>query len=161
MIVYQATLAPAADMSWTAALAFAVCACLRLARFNVARGQPVAGKAHFVGVPAPMGAMLGLLPLAITFSGLGVAAPHPAFVGLWLVCVGALMVCRLPTFSPKTIRVSRTGAGWLLVAAPLVAGLALSRFWELIVLLDLAYFGLLAWTAATMRRRRDALPAGE
>jgi CDP-diacylglycerol---serine O-phosphatidyltransferase len=66
LIVYQAALAGAPDVSWTAALIFAVCACLRLARFNVSRTRLVVGTAHFVGVPAPAGAMLGLLPMFIT-----------------------------------------------------------------------------------------------
>ena len=37
---------------------------------------------------------------------------------------------------------------------PLLTGLALSRFWGVMVLLDLAYLGLLAWTAAVALRRR-------
>jgi CDP-diacylglycerol--serine O-phosphatidyltransferase len=162
LIVYQAALAGAPDVSWTAALFFAVCACLRLARFNVNRGRPVAGKAHFVGVPAPAGALLGLLPVFMDFAGLVDAAAHPWAVAAWLVAVGALMVCRLRTFAPKSLRISRAGARWLLVAVPLLAGLALSRFWGLMVLADLAYLALLAWSAATAGRRRTRpVAAGE
>ena len=58
-LVYQLALTGAPDLGWTAALVFAVCACLRLARFNVSRDVPVTGRAHFVGVPAPAGALLG------------------------------------------------------------------------------------------------------
>ena len=42
-LVYQLALTGAPDLGWTAALVFAVCACLRLARFNVHRDVPVIG----------------------------------------------------------------------------------------------------------------------
>lgn len=154
LIVYQAALAGAPDVSWTAALVFAVCACLRLARFNVARAQPTVGKAHFVGVPAPAGALVGMLPVFLDFTGALDAAAHPWLVAAWLVAVGALMICRLRTFAPKSVRLSSTGARWLLAAVPLVAGLALARFWSLMVLADVAYLATLVWAVAAGRRRR-------
>jgi CDP-diacylglycerol--serine O-phosphatidyltransferase len=155
LIVYHGALAGAPDVSWTAALIFAVCACLRLARFNVGRTRPVVGKACFVGVPAPAGAMLGLLPMFLTFAGVADSAAHPWLISGWLAFVGLLMVCRLPTFAPKSLRISRSVARWLLVGVPLLIGLALSRFWGLMLLLDAAYLGVLAWTAiAHLRRRR-------
>ena len=43
LLVYELALAGAPDITWTAALVFAVCACLRLARFNVNRDAPVIG----------------------------------------------------------------------------------------------------------------------
>ncbi len=67
------------------------------------------------------------------------------------------MICRLRTFSPKALRVSPGSARWVLVGVALAAGLALSRFWLLLVALDLAYLGMLGhafWT-----RRRIARPA--
>jgi CDP-diacylglycerol--serine O-phosphatidyltransferase len=151
LLVYQASLAAAPDVAWTAALVFAVCACLRLARFNVSRGQPVMGKPHFVGVPAPAGALLGLLPAFLGFAGLE-AALNPWLAAPWLMLVGLLMVCRLRTFAPKGLRISRGGARWLLVAVPLVAGLAIARFWLLMVLVDAAYLCSLAYAAGRRRR---------
>jgi CDP-diacylglycerol--serine O-phosphatidyltransferase len=161
LIVYQAALTGAPDVSWTAALIFAVCTCLRLARFNVSRTRPVVGKAHFVGVPAPSGAMLGLLPMFATFTGAFESAAHPWIVSAWLVVVGLLMVCRLRTFAPKSLRISRAGARWLLVGVPLLIGLALSRFWGLMLLLDAAYLGVLAYSAIAGRRRGRAVKVGE
>jgi CDP-diacylglycerol--serine O-phosphatidyltransferase len=147
-------------VSWTAALIFAVCACLRLARFNVNRTRPMVGQAHFVGVPAPAGAMLGLLPMFITFAGGFESAAHPWIVSAWLVVIGLLMVCRLRTFAPKSLRISRAGARWLLVGVPLLIGLALSRFWGLMLLLDAAYLGVLAYSAMAGRRRGRTVVVG-
>jgi len=159
-LVYQLALTGAPDLGWTAALIFAVCACLRLARFNVSRDVPVTGRAHFVGVPAPAGAMLGLLPAFVTFAGIGDAADAPWLVAPWLAVVGLLMICRLRTFAPKGLRVSRGGARWLLVAVALVVGLTFARFWLLMVLVDLAYLGSLVYALVIARRSRAA-PAGE
>ena len=157
-LVYQLALTGAPDLGWTAALVFAVCACLRLARFNVHRDVPVTGRAHFVGVPAPAGAMLGLLPAFVTFAGIGDAAGAPWLVAPWLAAVGLLMICRLRTVALKGLRVSRGQARWLLVATALVVGLTFARFWLLMVVVDLAYLGSLAWAAAVARRSRPAPP---
>jgi CDP-diacylglycerol--serine O-phosphatidyltransferase len=159
-LVYQMALTGAPDLGWTAALVFAVCACLRLARFNVSRDVPVTGRAHFVGVPAPAGAMLGLLPAFVTFAGIGDATAAPWLVAPWLAVVGLLMICRLRTFALKGLRVSRGGARWLLVGVALVVGLTFARFWLLMVLVDLAYLGSLGYALVVARRSRAA-PAGE
>jgi CDP-diacylglycerol--serine O-phosphatidyltransferase len=153
LLVYQSALAGAPDFTWTAALIFAVCACLRLARYNVSRGVPVMGKPHFVGVPAPAGALLGMLPAFVGFAGLAEPGQHPWLVAPWLGLVGLLMVCRLKTVAPKGLRISRGTARWLLVAVPLLAGLALARFWALLILLDAAYLGSLVYAAAMGRRQ--------
>jgi CDP-diacylglycerol---serine O-phosphatidyltransferase len=160
LLVYQLALTGAPDLGWTAALVFAVCACLRLARFNLSRDVPVTGRAHFVGVPAPAGALLGLLPAFVTFAGIGDAAAAPWLVAPWLAVVGLLMICRLRTFAPKGLRVSRGQARWLLVGVALVVGLTFARFWLLMVVVDLAYLASLGCALAVARRSR-AVQAGK
>lgn len=153
LIVYQLALAETADVSWSAALIFAVCACLRLARFNVNRDAPVLGKAHFVGVPAPAGALLGMLPAFVTFAGIADAADYPWLVAPWLTLVGLLMICRIRTFAPKSLHFSRTGARAALVGVALLVGLTFSRFWLLLIAIDLAYLASLVY--ALIHRRRN------
>ena len=56
-------------LGWVVALIFAVCMVLRLARFNTLLDdteQPPYAKEFFVGVPAPAGGLLALLPLILT-----------------------------------------------------------------------------------------------
>jgi CDP-diacylglycerol--serine O-phosphatidyltransferase len=153
LLLYQMALAGAGDLTWTAALVFAVCACLRLARFNVNRDKPMLGKAHFVGVPAPAGALLGLLPAYAGFAGIAEPADFPWLVAPWLAFVGTLMISRLRTFAPKSVRVQRRSARWLLAGAALVIGLALSRFWLLMIGLALGYLATLAVALVAARRR--------
>jgi CDP-diacylglycerol--serine O-phosphatidyltransferase len=156
LLVYQMALTATPDLGWPAALVFAVCACLRLARFNVGRDVPVTGRAHFVGVPAPAGALLGLLPAFVTFAGVGDAAGAPWLVAPWLALVGLLMICRLQTFAPKGLRVTRGQARWLLAGAALVVGVTVAHFWLLMVLVDLAYLASLVHAFIGSRRPRPA-----
>ena len=54
------------SFGWVAALLFAMACALRLARFNVMLDdpdQPAWRKTFFVGMPAPAGAIVGLLPI--------------------------------------------------------------------------------------------------
>ena len=58
---------------WIAAMVFAICAALRLARFNVMiedPNRPAWAGNFFTGVPAPAGAITVLLPIYLQFLGL-------------------------------------------------------------------------------------------
>ena len=89
---------------WIAAMAFAICAGLRLARFNVMiedPDRPAWTGNFFVGVPAPAGAIIVLLPIYAAFLGL----PRTPFLTwatlVYTLAVAILMVSRLPVFSGK------------------------------------------------------------
>ncbi len=91
---------------WIAAMTFAICAALRLARFNVMiddPDRPAWTGNFFVGMPAPAGAITVLLPIYAAFLGL----PRSGFL-TWLTLfytlgVALLMVSRLPVFSGKRV----------------------------------------------------------
>src|SRR5260370_14015921 len=91
---------------WIAALVFAICAALRLARFNVMiedPNRPAWAGNYFVGVPAPAGAITVLLPIYVQFLGM----PHFFFVApvtfVYTLGIAFLMVSRLPVFSGKRV----------------------------------------------------------
>src|SRR6266849_928317 len=79
LILYMWGLNEFKSFGWIAALVFALCAALRLARFNVTTEDPSrpawAGN-FFQGIPAPAGAIIVLLPLYVQFLGL----PHGLLV---------------------------------------------------------------------------------
>ena len=157
VLVYAFTLDDLGGAGWIFALVFAIGCCLRLARFNVGRSAPEAPtRTHFTGVPAPAGALLGLLPLYLALDGLVDTTRAPLAVGLWLGVVGALMVSRLPTLSPKALRIPRERAAWVLVALTVVIGIAFTRFWLLMVLACMAYGATLLYAAS----RRGRAPTG-
>lgn len=154
LLLYQFSLQELGGAGWSAVLIFIICCCLRLARFNVTRDDPPpAGRAHFLGVPAPGGALLALLPVffalgsRLEMSGRAVAIA----LALWLVLVGALMISRLRTISPKSLRVRRDLAGFMLLALAILVGVLFTQFWLAVTGLVLIYAGLvghagwLAW----------------
>lgn len=147
---------PMAGLGWVFVLVFAVCACLRLARFNISRVTAEGAAArNFVGVPAPAGAMLGLLPVYLGLSGLVDPTRAPVLVALYLAGVGLLMVSRLPTPSIKGVRIARENAIWVLIGMSVFVGLLLLRTWVTLVVADLLYLAALGWLVLR-RRRRDA-----
>lgn len=137
-----------AGLGWVFVLVFAVCACLRLARFNLARVTPDEASArYFVGVPAPAGAMLGLLPVYAGLAGLLDPSSIPLLVALYLGGVGLLMVSRLPTPSIKGIKIARENAIWVLIGASVFVGLLFFATWWTLVLADLTYLAALGYLA--------------
>jgi CDP-diacylglycerol--serine O-phosphatidyltransferase len=91
---------------WIAAMVLAICAGLRLARFNVMiddPNRPAWAGNFFVGMPAPAGAITALLPIYVFFLGV----PRFAFVApvtfVYTLGIAFLMVSRLPVFSGKRV----------------------------------------------------------
>jgi CDP-diacylglycerol--serine O-phosphatidyltransferase len=130
---------------WIAVLIYTTCCLIRLARFNVAaKCDDGAQHGGFVGVPAPAGALLALLPYFAVRSFATLEALPPQIVTAHLVIVGLLMVSRLPTPSLKAVRLARR---WRLQAAlGSVAVLALAMLWpsRVFLVIDLAYAAVLA-----------------
>src|SRR5471032_224115 len=103
LILYFWELHELKSAGWIAAMIFAICAALRLARFNVAiddpNRPPWAGN-FFVGMPAPLGALTVLLPIYLYFLGL----PRFTLVTfIYTLAIAMLMVSRLPVISGKKV----------------------------------------------------------
>src|SRR5262245_59699604 len=72
LILYFWALHELGNVGWIAAMVFAICAALRLARFNAAMddpNRPYWAANFFTGVPAPAGAITVLLPIYIHLVG--------------------------------------------------------------------------------------------
>lgn len=139
LVLYFWTLEAWRGFGYAPCLLFAVCAALRLARFNSAldAGPGPAYRQHFfTGVPAPAGAMRAAVP-AVRRSGRGrmgqvTAASLLAWPGvsaLVLTGAGALMVSTLPTWSFKNFRLPETLLLPLLIAVGLYAAFLVSEPW--------------------------------
>ena len=79
LILYFWQLHDLNNVGWIAAMVFAISGGLRLARFNATMddpNKPAFAANYFTGVPAPMGAILVLLPIYLSF--LGIPAPPVA-----------------------------------------------------------------------------------
>src|SRR5476649_1074110 len=75
LILYFWGLHELKSAGWIAAIVFAICAALRLARFNVMiddPNKPTWAGNFFTGIPAPAGAITVLLPIYLYFLGVSV-----------------------------------------------------------------------------------------
>jgi CDP-diacylglycerol--serine O-phosphatidyltransferase len=154
---------------WIAAMVFAICAGLRLARFNVMSDdpdRPAWASNFFVGVPAPAGAITVLLPIYAAFLGL----PRSNFL-TWVtlgytLAMACLMVSRLPVFSGKRIgnRVPPDMVGPLILVMVLFFALLIAYPWVILTAGTLAYlaslpFGWLSYRAYQRRSREGKAEA--
>jgi CDP-diacylglycerol--serine O-phosphatidyltransferase len=165
LILYFWTLHELKSAGWIAAMVFAICAALRLARFNVTiddPNRPAWAGNFFVGVPAPAGAIVVLLPIYLYFLGvprIGVVAP---LTFVYTLAVALLMVSRLPVFSGKRLssRVPREMVLPVFVLVVLFVALLISYPWAVLTLGTLGYlaslpFGWLAYRRAEQAAMRE------
>ena len=130
IIIFNWALDDLRSMGWIAVLVYAVCAALRLARFNVALDRPdlpAWKSSYFVGVPAPAGAIILLLPIYAQDLGLHLPSLTP-LVLIYTLAVALLMVSRVPTFSGKLLgqRIPREHVPPVFVLAALFIALLLT-----------------------------------
>jgi CDP-diacylglycerol---serine O-phosphatidyltransferase len=117
---------------WLFLLAYAVCAALRLARFNAnidSVEQPHKSAGFLTGVPAPAGAGLVLLPVYLwEWTGEPILR-EPWLAAPWAAMVGFLMISNLATFSWGSLRLrSHVRLGALVVIALVFAALISAPF---------------------------------
>jgi CDP-diacylglycerol--serine O-phosphatidyltransferase len=151
IILFAWSLEDLKSLGWVAVLIFAVCSALRLARFNVSLSQtdqPVWKKSFFVGVPAPAGAIIVLLPIYAQDLGLHWPSLTP-LVLLYTIAVALLMVSNVPTFSIKMLgqRIHREYVPPLFVLAALFIALLLTYPAETLFGGSLVYIALLPVSA--------------
>ena len=106
VVLYLWGFADVRSLGWIVVLIFAVATALRLARFNVALDdpdKPIWEKAFFIGVPAPAGAILLLLPLYLEGLGMPKSWAFAPALTVYAVIIAALMASRIRTFSGKLI----------------------------------------------------------
>jgi len=123
IVLYVFGLHEMKSLGWFAALIFAIACALRLARFNVMMEDPdrPAWRGYFfVGMPAPAGAIVGLLPVYLRAPfGFADQAAAGWYLpdGLYALAIALLMASRLPHFSGKSIgRVPREQVAVVLIA---------------------------------------------
>jgi CDP-diacylglycerol--serine O-phosphatidyltransferase len=163
LIVYLWDLHELKSAGWIAAMVFAICTGLRLARFNVMiddPNKPAWAANFFAGIPAPAGAITVLLPIYTYFLGM----PRFAFVApvslVYTLAIAFLMVSRLPVFSGKRVgkRIAPEMVLPVFVAVVLFFALLVAYPWEVLTLGTVAYLGGLpfGWIAYRNYQRRDA-----
>ena len=120
LIVYEYALVALGKLGWATAFIYALCALLRLARFNCNVG--VVSKNYFQGLPSPAAAALvcGFVWLAVENRLPDWLLPHQGTIALVVTLyAGLTMVSNAPFFSGKSYAVVRTIPFWVIVVASL------------------------------------------
>jgi CDP-diacylglycerol--serine O-phosphatidyltransferase len=164
LILYFSSLQQIKSFGWFAALIFSIAAALRLARFNVMLDDPDKPAWHnnfFTGMPAPAGAIVGLLPLYFHLSSLSAPGWHlPVPVEIaYVILVAFLMASRIPHFSGK--KIGRIPREYFMVILFCVAAtlLLLATFpMEVMIVLSLVYMATIPFAIRRYRafERADA-----
>ena len=164
LILYIWGLNSLGNLGWIAAMVFAICTALRLARFNVQiedPNRPAWAGNFFTGIPAPAGAILVLLPMYLYF--LQVLVPVTVTLVYTLVIAG-LMVSRLPVLSGKKTgnRVPPEMVMPVIVVVVLVIALLVSYPWHLLSVGAVVYLALLplGWFSYQKHLKADAAALG-
>ena len=154
VLLYFWTLQHARGVGWALALLFAVCAALRLARFNTKLGvsdMPAWAYNYFTGVPAPGAAGLVLLPMILSFQFGGAFLVSPVLNAAVIVTVAFLMISRIPTYSFKQFGVPHKLVLPVLLLVGLMAAFLVTSPWATVTVIGIAYIVSLPFSVRSFR----------
>jgi CDP-diacylglycerol--serine O-phosphatidyltransferase len=158
LILYFWGLNALGNLGWIAAIVFAICGGLRLARFNVSiedPNRPAWAGNFFTGMPAPAGAITVLLPIYLFF--LNVTIPVVLTL-IYVLAIAALMISRLPVLSGKKMgtRVRPDMVLPVVVMAVLFIVLLVSYPWPVLAVGTVLYLAALPLGFFSYRRHEQA-----
>ncbi|KAA0698192.1 CDP-diacylglycerol--serine O-phosphatidyltransferase [Neorhizobium sp. P12A] len=157
LVVYVFVLDQARTLGWIAALIYAIAAGLRLARFNVmAERENKASwqSEYFVGVPAPAGAMLVLLPVYVGFLGFEQTRAFALGSSAYTVIIAFLLVSRLPVWSGKSgSRIRRDFVLPMMLGVVVYVALLMSYTWQVMVVTVVCYLLSLPYGARLWQKK--------
>lgn len=161
VLLYIWTLHDLGSVGWAGAIVFAVAAALRLARFNVALDAPKPDFAQdfFTGVPAPMGALLAMLPIYLGHLGsIDLPAVTATASLIYIVVIALLMVSKFPTWSFKksAARVPREMVAPVFFVVVLLAAILFSYTFEFLTVGSVIYLALLPIAFMSYQRQARA-----
>lgn len=167
LIIYLWTLQNLPRLGWFAALAFAICCVLRLARYNARidmADEPRKEAGFLTGVPAPVGAGLAFLPIYLwTITGNEIFA-SPLGVSAWLVAIAFLMISGVATVSWGKLRPRRSIRLEVIALSGLIVAALVSEPWITLAGICVAYLllipvGMIGYARVKRRRARSGVAA--
>src|SRR5690606_4681746 len=156
LVLYAFLLDRAGSPGWVAALLFALACGMRLARFNVLdeqKDRPAWQNEYFVGVPAPAGALMVMLPLYLSFLGLEPTLEIAYGGAAFTVLVAFLLVSRLPVYSGKSAKIPGDRVLPVILGVVLFFLLLVSYPWYTLTVSVFAYLCFLPFSVRAYSRR--------
>ena len=147
LIMYFWNLQYLDKLGWFVCLTYVVCVALRLARFNISSEEEPSWKDNFFeGVPSPAGGIIVLMPLVLSFSGLGeffFKINYDLIVPIFFIMVSTLLISTIPTYSFKKIVIPRAMTKFLLFGIVLFFGSLLVYTFKILAVSSLIYLCLI------------------
>jgi len=147
LIMYFWNLQYLDKLGWFVCLTYVVCVALRLARFNINSEEEPSWKDNFFeGVPSPAGGIIVLMPLVLSFSGLGeffFKINYDLIVPIFFITVSTLLISTIPTYSFKKIVIPRAMTKFLLFGIVLFFGSLLVYTFKILAVSSLIYLCLI------------------
>lgn len=164
LVLYAFLLDRVGSPGWIAALLFAIACGLRLARFNVLDDdldRPAWQADYFVGVPAPAGAVIVMLPIYLSFLGLEPSRGVAIAGMVYTLLIALLLVSRLPVYSGKGLKVPGDTVLPAILGIVFYILLLIIYPWQTLTVSALAYLAFLPLSARAYSRRADIEEAKE
>ena len=149
-LLYFWTLRNMRAIGWMLVMVFVVCMSIRLARFNVALYEEEEReewkKSFFCGVPAPMGALLSLAPIMLTFccssdfQWISAKMSNKNVVAVYSLLVSLLCVSNLPTVSTKLYLIPKKWSYVFMTLLGILMILAITHPWVTFPIMGMLYF---------------------
>ncbi len=167
LVLFLWSLVEVPRYGWVFALAYTVCAALRLARFNAAidaAEQPHKSAGFFTGVPAPAAAGLALLPMYLWLVTDIEMFRSPFVTAPWLALIAFLMISSVATYGWSSMRLRRNIRFEALAGVAILFGALLSAPWATLSAICVVYLVLIPFSIrsyARVKRQRAAASASE
>lgn len=156
LVLYAYLLDKAGSFGWIATMLFAIAMGLRLARFNVLDEdleRPAWQAEYFVGVPAPIGAIMLMLPMYLGFLGLEGTRTVAYVATVFAILVAFLLVSRVPVYSGKKLSIRREHLLPVMLAAVFYVLLLTGYPWQTLTASVVGYLLFLPLSASAYARR--------
>lgn len=161
ILMYEWCLNTLPHWGWIWTLMFASAMAMRLARFNTMledASVPEYWSHYFVGVPAPMAAAMGVMPLLIwmEFPELEFILRNRIFCSFMMLLVAFLMVSRIPTLSLKKTKIKADWVLPIMVFCVFLISSLLTKPWLTLGAFTLCYVLTIPFTIVRFLREKKA-----
>lgn len=163
LVLYVYVLDETKQFGWIAALIYVIACVLRLARFNVMSGdakRPTWQRDFFIGIPAPAGALLVLLPVYVGFLGVAPDWITASIVSAYTIVIGFLMVSNLPVWAAKSVGgIARTAVMPIMLLVVLFVAALANFTWITLTISALCYLAFLPFSVRMYRKAKQKAAA--
>jgi len=133
---------PIKGFGWAIALVYAICCGFRLARFNssISHENDNFTKNFFLGIPAPCGAGLILIPIMLSFKlEFLLFRENPSYLAIYVLIIAVLMASQVPTLSLKNNKINNRWIFPMLILVTIFIVSLIIEPWVILPLMGLGY----------------------